>query len=213
MTDAVGGRIVLLGASYAAGWNLDGIAGLTVINRGVGGQQSWEMLERFDRDVASEQPRAVIIWGHINDVFRASPEGVDAAVARTRSSVEQMIARARSARIEPVLATEVTIGGTGHWRETLSSLITWARGKQSYVDYINGHVTAVNDWLRQLAQRERLALLDLQPVLADSAGRRRLEFSKEDGSHITPRGYEALSQYARPILEQHFRSRPGASGN
>ncbi len=44
MTDAVGGRIVLLGASYAAGWNLDGIAGLTVINRGVGGQQSWDML-------------------------------------------------------------------------------------------------------------------------------------------------------------------------
>ncbi len=79
------------------------------------------------------------------------------------------------------------------------------------MDYINGHVAAVNGWLRQVAQREGLALLDLQPVLADGAGRRRPEFSQPDGSHITQRGYDALTSYARPILERHFSTQPDAS--
>ena len=44
---------------------------MPVINRGVAGQQSFELLARFDNDVVPERPRAVILWGFINDIFRA----------------------------------------------------------------------------------------------------------------------------------------------
>ena len=73
------------------------------------GQQTFELAARFDADVASVRPRAVIVWGFINDVFRAPPGQVDAAIARARRSTEEIVGKARQAGIEPILATEVTL--------------------------------------------------------------------------------------------------------
>src|SRR3990172_9787967 len=47
--------IVVLGASYAKGLTEIPMEGITVINKGVGGEQSSEMLARFKRDVESEE--------------------------------------------------------------------------------------------------------------------------------------------------------------
>jgi hypothetical protein len=69
-------RIVLLGASYVRGWNLQDIAGCRVINKGVNGEQSFEMLSRFEQDVIAVCPRAVIIWGYINDIFRSEKANI-----------------------------------------------------------------------------------------------------------------------------------------
>ena len=71
------GPVVVLGASYAGGWQLEPIAGVSVVVRGVSGQQSFEVLERFERDVVSAKPRAVILWGFINDIFRAPAAEID----------------------------------------------------------------------------------------------------------------------------------------
>lgn len=197
--------IVLLGASYAGGWQLPAIAGRPVINKGLQGQESWELLNRFDQDVVEIRPSAVIVWGYINDVFRSPREKVDDATARARQAFEQIIAKARAAGIEPIVATEVTIRPKDEWGEWAASWVGWAMGKQSYQTYINGHVLALNDWLRGLSKREGLLLLDLQPVVSDGNGERRKGMAKEDGSHITPPGYDALTAYAVPVLESHFR--------
>ena len=213
MSNPAPGPIVLLGASYAGGWQLPTIAGRAVINKGVQGQESWEMLERFDRDVTALRPSAVILWGYINDVFRSPREQMDVALARARTSVEQMVAKAQAAGIEVVVATEVTIRPKDDWGETIASWIGWAMRKESYQDYINSRVIELNSWLRDLAKREHLLLLDLQPVVSDESGQRRKGFAKEDGSHITPAGYEAMTTYAVPVLEQHFRSASESSGS
>ena len=201
-----GGPIVILGASYAGGWKLPAVAGRAVINKGMQGQQSWELAERFDRDVLANNPRAVILWGFINDIFRAPAGGEAAAIARAKSSIEGMIDRARAARVEPILVTEVTIRPQDTWSETIGAWAGWIMGKTSYQDRINTQVEEVNDWLRLTAQQRGVLVLDLQPVLAGPRGERRAEFSKPDGSHITDAGYQALSAYATPILEKHFTS-------
>ncbi len=66
---AASAPIVVLGASYAQGWALDPIAGSTVVNAGVAGETSSEMVARFKDDVLARTPRAVVIWGFINDIF------------------------------------------------------------------------------------------------------------------------------------------------
>jgi lysophospholipase L1-like esterase len=77
--------------------------------------------------------------------------------------------------------------------------------KSSYQDYVNGHVRAMNAWIRQTARREGLLLLDLEPVVSGADGERRREFAQPDGSHLTSAAYDALSRYSVPILERHFR--------
>jgi lysophospholipase L1-like esterase len=201
------GPIVILGASYAGSWDLDTIAGHPIVNAGVPGQQSFEMLERFERDVVTARPRAVVLWGFINDVFRA--EDIDRSMARVRDSYMKMIARARASGIEPILATEVTIRPPDTWIESITAWVGGLMGKESYQSRINRQVMSMNAWLVDLAAREGILVLDLHDALAEEGGQRRREFIEEDGSHITPDGYAALTQYATPILNQHFAARPG----
>jgi lysophospholipase L1-like esterase len=200
------GPIVILGASYAKGWS-PRIAGRTVINSGVAGQQSFELLERFDRDVVAHAPRAVVIWGFINDVFRTPRATIADGLARARTSLTTIVERSRAAGIEPILATEVTIRYKAGLTERLAVLAGTVLGRQGYYEYVNRHVLDTNAWLREYAAREGILLLDLQPVVADASGLRKPEFANEDGSHLPPAAYDALSAYAAPRLERHLSTR------
>jgi uncharacterized SAM-binding protein YcdF (DUF218 family)/lysophospholipase L1-like esterase len=198
------GPIVLLGASYAASWPLGEIGGVPVINKGIAGQQSFELLARFDADVVAAAPRAVILWGFINDIFRSSAD-MDAAIARIKESYIEMIARARAQGIVPVLATEVTARPPSQsMTDMVAGWVGAILGKPAYQDHINRQVMAVNQWLIETATREGLLLLDLQQVIAEPGGRRHPAFAQADGSHITPAGYDMLSSYARPVLQEYL---------
>lgn len=194
--------IVLIGASYAGGWPSDTlVAGYRMINKGVSGQQSFEMLARFENDVLALKPDAVIIWGFINDVFRSDRAQIDQTLRRTRESILAMVERARKSGITPILATEVTIRGKDGWSEAFQAVIGSILGKSSYQDYVNEHVIETNRWIRELATGEKLLLLDLESVLTDQQGVRRKELSQPDGSHISPKGYQALTRYVDERLK------------
>lgn len=200
--------MVLIGASYAGGWDPGRpIAGYRLVNKGVNGQQSFEMLARFEADVIGLHPDVVIIWGFINDVFRSDRAQIDQTLKRTRESIAAMVALARKAGIKPVLATEVTIRSKHGLIETVETMVGKLLGKSSYQDYINGHVLEINRWIGDLATREGIVLLDLEAVLSDPQHERRKEYSRPDGSHISARGYEALTQYAEPRLRELGASR------
>jgi uncharacterized SAM-binding protein YcdF (DUF218 family)/lysophospholipase L1-like esterase len=210
LTDSVADDrpVVILGASYAGGWKPARLGGHPVVNAGVAGEESWQMLARFDRDVVAHRPRAVILWGFINDIHRAPKDRVDQAVSRARESFVTMIARARAAGIEPIVATELTIRPVDSWSETFGSWVGWALGKESYQAVINRRVLETNAWLRDLARREGLLVLDLHPQLSDADGMRRKGFAKPDGSHIPPAGYDAIAAYAVPLLDAHLKRAP-----
>ncbi len=197
--------VVILGASYAAGWHPEPVGDVRFVNKGVGGEQSHEMLARFEEDVLQLKPRAVILWGYINDIHRSGSQGMEETKARARRSFEEMVGLARANGIEPILATEVTLRGKNNFEDRVATAIGRLLGKQSYQDRVNGHVLELNGWLRQYAENNRLLLLDLQPVLSDKNDRRRKEYAQEDGSHITAAGYDALNYHFAEILERHFR--------
>lgn len=193
--------LVLIGASYARGWDPGGlIAGCQIVNKGIDGQQSFEMLARFETDVLSLNPDAVIIWGFINDLFRSDRHQIDRTLRQTRESILAMLELAGKSGVRPILVTEVTIRGRDGWSESFESLIGKILGKSSYQDYVNGHVIEVNRWLRNVSIREGVLLFDFESVLADQYGVRRKEFCQPDGSHISQRGYEALTRYAEDRL-------------
>ncbi|MDO8355979.1 MAG: GDSL-type esterase/lipase family protein [Nitrospirota bacterium] len=193
--------LVVFGASYAGGWDPKRpVAGYSMVNKGVSGQQSFEMLARFEGDLSGLKPDAVIIWGFINDVFRSDRAQIDQTLRRTRESMLAMVELAKKSGISPILATEVTIRTKDGWLEALESMIGRILGKSSYQDYINGHVIETNRWIKETATRQGILLLDLEAVLADSQGTRRKEFAQSDGSHISERGYEAVTLYTEDRL-------------
>jgi lysophospholipase L1-like esterase len=189
-------RLVIIGASYARGWT-DGSRGkFVIVNKGVNGEQSFEMLARFKRDVIDEHPDIVIIWGFINDIFRSSREGIDPTLERTRRSIITMVDIARANGIKPVVATEVTIRGRSGIKETLASWIGRLRGVESYQDYVNRCVLKTNQWIKEYAREQGIPILDFQPLLADEEGRRKKEYAAADGSHLSAAAYKRLAEYA-----------------
>jgi lysophospholipase L1-like esterase len=199
------GPIVILGASYAAGWQPARLGGHAVVNAGVPGEESWQLLARFDRDVLAHHPRAVILWGFINDIHRAPKDRIDQAVTRAKATFVTMIEKARAAGIEPIVATELTIRPVDTWSETIAGWVGWVMRKESYQAGVNRRVMEVNAWLRDLGRRDGLLVLDLHPRLSDADGVRAKAFVKEDGSHIPSAGYQAIDAYAVPLLDAHLR--------
>jgi lysophospholipase L1-like esterase len=202
---AEAGTLVILGASYVRAWPVQELGGMRAINKGVNGEQSFEMLRRFGDDVIALKPRAVIIWGFINDIHRTGRENIDAAMARARESIAEMVRMARVNGIEPILATEVTIRGKDDLRSTVAGWLGAILRKESYQSYVNGHVLDTNRWIRKFAEENGILLLDFQPLIADEKGFRKKEFATEDGTHISKAAYERLSEHAEKTLSRLFK--------
>lgn len=188
--------MVILGASYARDWGIEQTGRYRVVNKGIDGNQTHEMLARFDNDVIQQRPSTVLIWGFINDIFRSSREGVAEKVGRTRENIKAMLVKSQAAGITPILATEVTMTTRDSLSEKFAAWFGKLRGKQGYHEYVNRHVLDVNAWIREIARERKIVLLDFERVLADDQGERQRRYAIDDGSHLTRAAYEALTDHA-----------------
>lgn len=189
--------IIVIGASYAGSWDPQRpLAGYRIVTKGVSGEQSSQVLARFEADALAMKPDAVIIWGFINDIFRADRARIGEALDVTRKNVLAMVEATRQAGVKPILATEVTIPNRDRLIDLPSRIVGRLLGKEGYQDYINRHVIETNRWLRETALLQSILVLDFEKVLADADGARRSEFATSDGSHLSRRAYDALSEYA-----------------
>lgn len=192
-------RLVILGASYAGSWGTPPLPGFVVVNRGVGGEQTKGMRARFQSDVLAAQPKAVLIWGHINNITQTG-FGDAAKLAAVKKSAKDdylwMLQQARAAGIDVILATEIPLAEPTGFVNSAVAFVNGLRGKQSYATQVNREVRELNAFVRQLATREQVVLLDFEKVFAPEGGARKPEYAQEDHSHVTPAGYQALTRYA-----------------
>jgi lysophospholipase L1-like esterase len=188
-------RTILIGASYAQGWGSPTLPGRHVVNKGRSGEETAQMLARFESDVIGEDPDAVIIWGHINDIFRAPNGDMAAAVVQAKRNLEEMVRAAQRANVRVFVATEVTLIEPRGFVNWIMSHVGPLLGKVSYQSRVNAHVREINEFIRDLAARNSLALLDLERALLNERGERGPEFALDDGSHISPPGYERLTEF------------------
>lgn len=191
-------RLVILGASYAESWGEPPLPGFMVVNRGVGGEQTKGMRARFQSDVIANQPKVVLIWGHINNITQTGVSDTTRladAKAGAMDDYRWMLRQARANGIEVMLATEIPLAEPSGMLDRVVAFVNCLRGKQSYAEQVNHEVRELNAFVRQLAAREQLALLDFEKVFAPNGGSRKPEYALEDRSHVTPAGYHALAVY------------------
>lgn len=189
--------VVVLGASYAKGWDIEQLMGCKVVNKGVGGNESSEMLARFEKDVLALHPRYVLIWGFINDIFRSPQAQWGKVSLNVQANYQKMTELALREKIEPIFATEVTVRGPSGVVESVLGLVGEAMGKKSYQGSINEQVQQTNRWMKGFAASKKLKWLDFEKYLADNDGARNVAFANDDGSHISIDGYQELTSRVR----------------
>lgn len=176
--------IVLLGDSITEQNQTKQLAGMRVVNQGIGGDQidiptSNAGVRRRLHLVAQARPSDVFLMIGINDLWW-SGKTVDEAKADYTSLVKALPAAVPNARIhiESVLPT------SGQYA------------------YLNPKVVELNKHIQQLASESRLDYIDLVPLMQDEKGELRKELTT-DGIHLTAEGYKVLMG----VLEQKLKER------
>ncbi len=175
-------QILFVGSSIFHRWtNLTKqMAPLPVVNRGVDGFETGNVLRMVDSVVIPSKPRVVVYYCGSNDVDAGEPAA--AIVGRIRQFVDRVIAALPATRIVFVSVNR-------------------APEKQDRWDVVD----AVNDQVKAYAaQSQRLQYVDVNPVLFNANGTPRFELFMPDELHLRPAAYEEFARILKPVLTKAF---------
>ena len=181
-------RVVLIGDSITENWKqrdpdpfVDG-----VIDRGISGQTTPQMLLRFHQDVIALRPRVVHIMAGTNDVAGNTGPTSD---TQFQHNIEAMVELAQVHGIKVALAS-----------------IPPAKAFYSRPDARPAQrIRQGNDWLRAYARERGLVFVDYYPVLADADGGLRADLGG-DGVHPSKAGYQRMDPlFAAAVAEAERR--------
>ena len=176
----VPGRIVFLGNSITQGGPWDQLLGdSTVINRGIGGDITFGVLDRLE-DVTRRKPSKVFIMIGINDIGKDIPDAVIA------DNYRKIIEAIRAGSPE----TEVYV-------QSLLPVNPAYPGFPQHYDK-EDHVLRVNALLRDVAVATQSRYVNLFPVFMDAQERLREDYTT-DGLHLNARGYEVWVDHLRQM--------------
>ena len=162
--------------SQYAWWLMQAHPAWNVINQGINGERSDQILARFDRDVLEQRPNIVVIIAGVNDVYQGRP------ASQVIEQLRQMYGRAREAGI-PVVAGSIVPYNT-------------ATPEQ------NARMREINEWIRATAAADPdIAFVDTRAAVAAADDPDRL-FESPDGLHPSPTGYRRRADAIRPVVEE-----------
>lgn len=161
--------------SQYAYWLMQAHPEWDVVNQGVNGERSDEILARFERDVLALDPLAVVIIAGVNDVYQGRTEG---------HVVEQLTAmyeRCKAAGIRVVAGSIIPYNtATAHQ---------------------NARMRGINEWIRKTAAHDpAIDFVDTRAAAATPGDPDRL-FESPDDLHPSPAGYRRMADAIRPVLE------------
>ena len=150
-----------------------------VLNRGVNGERSDQIRERFDRDAISAGPAVVVVIAGVNDVYQG--RGGDEVTRQLR----WMYDRAQRAGIRVVAGTILPYDT--------------ATPEQ------NAKMRQINGWIRRQAEADpALGFADTRAAVG-APGKPDLLSDSPDHLHPSPSGYRAMAGAIRPVIEHILR--------
>ncbi len=182
--EAAGQRpdVVFMGDSITQGWydKVPTYFRPGLVDRGIGGQTSPQMLVRFRQDVLDLHPRAVHIMMGANDIAgNAGPMSLQ----ETEANFETLSELARAHGVKVILAS-VTPAADFPWRPGLETV---------------GKIRTLNAWIRTYAARTGAVYADYTAVLDDGRGGMKPGLSVE-GVHPTAAGYAVMAPVANAAI-------------
>ena len=167
----VTGRVIFLGNSITEMGNWKKATGdTTVINRGIGGDNTYGVLNRL-KDITDRQPSKVFLLIGINDIGKDIPDAVIAA--NVLKIVKEIHAKCPRTQIyvESVLPVNSTLNNFPQHYD---------KGE---------HILALNKLLLANAAAGNYIYIDIFHLFADADGRLKAEYTYE-GLHLKPPAYD-----------------------
>jgi lysophospholipase L1-like esterase len=180
-------RVVFIGDSITDYWKLpDYFPGkpYVVINRGIDGQTTPQMLIRFRQDVIALHPKVLVVLAGTNDVAGVT-------------------GRARNEDIEANYASMAKLARLHHIRVVFASLLPAndysEDAKESYAARPPERILALNQWLKDYCAKNGFVYLDYFSALVDDKGMMKRSLS-EDGLHPNDAGYKVMVPLAEKAI-------------
>jgi len=173
--------VVCLGDSVTYGYPTGGttaypfvlqqwIPSYTVLNKGVNGLRTDQMLARFQSDVIANSPEYVAIWGGENDIAQSL---VEDNIDWVTSSLSSMYATAKSAGIKVIALTVIPMKG-------------WV----GYTDLRGQRINEINTWIK--AQENVDYIIDVYSLVDNGSGQMQQQYAYGDYAHLSVLGYELV---------------------
>ncbi len=177
-------RIVFMGDSITEFWDKSRVglfANPALINRGISGQTTPQMLLRFRQDVVDLKPRAVVILAGTNDI--AGNTG-PATIEMIAGNIASMAEIAQVHGIKVVLSAVLPAAG-----------FYWAPEQRPAA-----RIADLNAALRELAAQRSYVFVDYHSAMKTSDLGLRKEFS-DDGVHPNAAGYLVMTRLITQVLQ------------
>jgi lysophospholipase L1-like esterase len=196
ITDAT--SVVFIGDSITAIWG-NGQLGPEFaehpnwIDKGISGQNSAEVLARFQTDVIDLHPEVVHILVGTNDVY----PGWTLGPSRSNSidsvaNVEAMVRIAQTSGIHVILAT------IPPWACSASNCVLAVTADPTSSRY--GRINTWNAWIEQYALSQRIPVADYHSALLAADGQRYVPGMTLDGVHPSEAGYVVMTPMVENII-------------
>jgi lysophospholipase L1-like esterase len=171
-------RVVFMGDSITDNWiNLDPTMFVNgLVDRGISGQTTPQMLIRFRNDVILLNPKAVHIMAGTNDV--AGNTGA-ATMATVQGNIASMADLAHAHGIKVILASTPP-----------AAAFPWSPGKRPAPQ-----IAELNTWIRGYAKAHNYTYVDYHAAMTTPEGGMKPGLSS-DGVHPTPAGYAIMKPLA-----------------
>ncbi len=167
-------KIVCLGDSItwgfpwgpSASWvrRLEQVLDAELINMGINGNTTSDMLRRFEGSVLQHQPTHVVISGCINDLLWG--ESFD----RITWNIREMVSTAQANGIKVILGTPTAV----------------------YNSYLEVLIGRIRDWMADYARENGIPLIPFHQAFYDEEGRIKTELLLADGAHPDREGYRQM---------------------
>jgi lysophospholipase L1-like esterase len=189
---------IFFGDSRIAKWRpmLD-VPGWKIINRGIKGQTTNQLLLRLQKDVLVFSPDAVVLQAGINDLktMEMFPERKNEIIADCKLNLTIIIKEIAAAHIQTIVLTIFPTGKPGIIRSRF-----WSRETTAAIDQLNLYLTSLGN--------DRVHVINTDTVLR----RRQYIHPKyqRDMLHLTPKGYARLNDLLRIHLKSALQLPLGA---
>ena len=153
-----------------------------LIGAGIGGNKVYDLYLRMEDDVLSKDPNTVVIWVGVNDVWHKKTSGTGTDADKFVKFYDAIIKKLQAKNIKVLICTPAAIGE-----------------KTDFSNELDGDLNKYSNIIRQIAQKNNVALIDLRKAfldynLANNPENKDKNILTTDGVHLNEKGNQLVAE-------------------